>query len=181
MDVEQAVRRIRVIRRFNDTPVSDDDVRAILNAGRRAGSSKNEQRWHFIVVRDRQRLHRLADVGPYAGHLAGANAAIALVTPVVTAAAAAQARSVMWDLGRAAQNMVLVAWERGIGSAPATVYQQDLARDVLGYPAEQHCEYLLSLGYPADPGALTRPPRAGGRQPLAGLVSAETWSQTADL
>jgi nitroreductase len=42
----------------------------------------------------------------------------------------------MWDLGRAAQNMTLAAWELGIGSVPATVYDQPLARELLGYPAD---------------------------------------------
>ena len=69
----------------------------------------------------------------------------------------------MFDLGQAAENMMLAAWELGIGSVPATVYDQDLARRLLGYPADHHCEYLLSFGYPADPADLTPPARAGGR------------------
>ena len=60
---------------------------------------------------------------------------------------------------------MLVAWELGIGSVPATVYEQDLARRLLGYPDDHHCEYLLSFGYPADPNALVRPNKAGGRRP----------------
>ena len=74
--------------------------------------------------------------------------------------------------------MMLAAWELGIGSVPATVYEHDLARELLGYPADQHCEYLLSFGYPADPDDLTRPPKAGGRaaarraRPRGALVGA---------
>ncbi len=68
--------------------------------------------------------------------------------------------SVMFDLGQAADSMMLAAWELGIGSVPATVYDHALARELLGYPADRHCEYLLSFGYPADPADLTRPPRA---------------------
>ena len=81
MEVEEAIRRLRVVRRFSNEPVSDDDVDAILEAGRRTGSSKNSQEWHFIVVRDRDLLADLATVGDYAAHLAGANVAIALLTP----------------------------------------------------------------------------------------------------
>ena len=81
MEVERAVTKLRVVRRFRDQPLSDDDLRAILDAGRRAGSSKNLQRWHFIVIRDRPTLTALAEVGPFAEHLAGGAAAIALVTP----------------------------------------------------------------------------------------------------
>jgi nitroreductase len=172
MDVEQAVATQRVVRRFSERPLSDDELRAILNAGRRAGSSKNLQRWAFIVVRDRDTLARLARVGDYAGHLAGAAVAVALVTPYPSAGGP---HSIMWDLGRAAQNMTLVAWARGIGSVPATVYDQELCRSILGYPPEQHCEYVLSFGHPAEPDALTRPLRGGGRRPLDELVHHERW------
>ena len=75
----------------------------------------------------------------------------------------------MFDLGQAAENMMLAAWELGIGSVPATVYDHELARRLLGYPADQHCEYLLSFGYPADP---VRPDPARSR-PAAACRSAE--------
>ena len=117
MELEDAVSRLHVVRKFSDEPVSDDDEAAILHAGRRAGSSKNLQRWDFVVVRSRETLARLADVGPFARHLAGGALAIALVTPDPRTD---EPLSVMWDLGRAAQSMVLVAWSRGIGSCPAT-------------------------------------------------------------
>jgi len=175
MELDDAVRRVRVVRRFSDELLPDDAVEAILDAGRRAGSSKNLQRWHFIVIRERARLEALAAVGPFAGHIAGANVAVALVTP--DPGAADSPYSVLWDLGRAAQNMVLTAWARGIGSAPATVYDQAVCRTLLRYPGDRHCEYLLSFGFPASPDAITRAPRAGGRHPLSQLVSAETWAQ----
>ena len=82
---------------------------------------------------------------------------------------------VLFDLGQAADSMMLVAWSLGIGSVPATVYEHDQARDLLGYPADQHCEFLISFGYPADPTDLTRPPKAGGRLPLTDLVHEERW------
>ena len=179
MEVERAVRTQRVVRRFREEQLSDADLGAILEAGRRAGSSKNLQRWHYIVVRDRARLAELARVGPFAGHLAGGAAAIALVTP--DPAAADAPLSVTWDLGRAAQNMTLVAWARGVGSVPATVYDHDLCRHILGYPADQHCEYLLNFGYPASPDAQTRPLRKGGRRPLEDLVYFERWGDTAPI
>jgi nitroreductase len=174
VEVEAAVRGLRVVRRFSDEAVGEADVLAVLKAGRRTGSSKNSQQWHFIVVRDRDLLRQLAEVGDYAGHLATANVAIALLTPDPAATGAPY--SVMWDLGRAAQNMVLTAWSRGIGSVPATVYDQELCRRLLGYPHDWHCEFLLSLGHPANAEALTRPLRAGGRRPLAEMVSREKWS-----
>jgi len=168
-----AISTKRAIRRFADRPLEPAHLDRILAAGRRAHSSKNQQRWSFIVVRERAHLLKLSRLGPFAGHLAGAAAGIALVTPDPRAAGAPL--SIMFDLGQAADAMMLAAWELGIGSVPATVYEHDEARALLGYPADHHCELLLSFGYPADPTDLTRPPRAGGRLPMDDLVHQERW------
>ena len=171
MDVAEATRRHRVIRRFADRPLEPDHLTEILDAGRRAGSSKNQQRWAFVVVQDPEHRKELSTVGPFAGHVGGAAAAIALVTPNPRPGP----NSIMWDLGGAAAEMMLRAWSLGIGSCPATVYEQDRARAILGYPDDLWCEYVLSFGYPADPDDLTRAPKPGGRRPLDELVHRERW------
>jgi nitroreductase len=171
--VWDAIRSRRVVRRFADGPLDDEDLDRILRAGRRANSSKNQQRWAFIVCRDRAHLRELGEVGPWAGHLAGAAVGVALVTPAPDRTDAPL--SIMFDLGQAADSMMLAAWELGIGSVPATVYRHDLARQLLGYPEDYHCEFLLSFGYPADPDAMTRPLKKGGRRPLTELVHEERW------
>jgi nitroreductase len=173
VDAWSAIRTKRMVRSFEARPLEAAHLERILDAGRRAGSSKNLQRWDFVVVEDRERLRSLAAVGPFAGHLAGAAVAVALVTP--DPRASATALSVLWDLGLAAENMMLAAWELGVGSCPATVYEPALARDLLGYPADRSCEYLLSFGYPANPDDLTRPPRTGKRRSLADVVHSERW------
>jgi nitroreductase len=169
----EAIDTLRVVREFAPRPLEPWAVERILHAGRRTGSSKNQQRWAFIVCRDRAHLAELATLGPWAGHLAGAAAAVALLMPDPLTADAPL--SITWDLGRAAQSMVLAAWELGIGSVPATVYDHDRARTLLGYPADWHCEFILSFGYPAEPGVLVAPKRAGGRSSLAELVHEERW------
>lgn len=171
--VWRAIAAKRAIRRFAPEPLASEHLERILQAGRHAGSSKNLQRWTFIVCRDRAHLRELSVVGPWAGHLAGAAVAIALVTP--DPAGPDAALSILFDLGQAAANMMLAAWELGIGSVPATVYDHDRARELLGYPADQHCEYLLSFGYPAEAGMLTRPPKPGGRRDLGEMVREERW------
>ncbi|HEY7463726.1 MAG TPA: nitroreductase family protein [Candidatus Limnocylindria bacterium] len=172
METWQAINSIRAVREFSPEPISDAHLTRILNAGRRAGSSKNQQAWAFIVVREREHLRELSAVGRYANHLAGATLAIALVRP---AAELPRLKSILWDLGRAAQNMVLAAWELGIGSVPATVYDHELVSRLLGLPADQVCDYLLSFGHPADPARLNAPNRAGGRVALEEIVHQERW------
>lgn len=172
METWQAIKTVRVVRKFSEEPIADEHLERILNAGRRTGSSKNRQHWAFIVIRGRDHLRALAAVGHYADHLAGATVAIAIVTPDADGHAN---NSVMWDNGRAAQNMVLAAWELGIGSVPATVYDHALASRLLGLPGDRRCDFLLSFGHPADPAKLTAPNRAGGRVALADVVHQERW------
>jgi nitroreductase len=172
METWQAINSTRAVRKFEDRPLEPAHLERILNAGRRSGSSKNQQNWDFVVCTDRAHLQELAAIGPYAGHLAGAAAAVALVTPDPHTSEAPF--SVMWDLGRAAQNMTLAAWELGIGSVPATIDDQPLARKLLGLPDDRWCEFMLSFGYPLDPEALSWPLRKG-RKAIDEVVHRERW------
>ena len=138
MNVYDAVRTKRAIRDFSDQPISNESMTAILNAGRWSGSSKNFQPWHFIVLRQRERLVALSECGQCAGHLAGATVGVALVTGDWM-----ERWPVAFDLGRAAQNMMLVAHEMGIGSVMANIYDIDRANVLLELPARPH----VLLGY----------------------------------
>jgi nitroreductase len=173
MNTWDAVRTKRAVREFTDRPIAPEDLERIVRAGTRAHSAKNQQRWGFVVVRDRSNLEALGKSGPYAGHVAGATVAIALVTP--DPRGPGQSLSVTWDLGGAAAQMMLVGWELGIGSCPATVYEQALVKERLGLADGMWCEYILSFGYPKDPDKLTAPNRPGGRRPLDEVVFQERW------
>jgi len=173
VEVSQAIRLKRAIRRFASEPLPEQALRAILNAGRRAQSAKNRQAWHFIVIRDRETLAALAKLGTYAGHLSGAAAAIGILTPNPD-----ERWSIMFDAGQAAAYMQLAAWELGIGSCPATIYLPEEARRLLGLPEDLHLRVMFSFGYPADPAELTAPPERGGRKPLAQVVSYERWQDS---
>jgi nitroreductase len=173
MELADAIAGYRAVRQFDGRPLEDAHLDAILQAGRRAPSSKNTQRWGFIVVTERNALERLSKVGDYAGHLGGAAAGIALVVPETSAPEAA-----IWvalDAGQAAQNMLLTAWSLSVGGVHAAVYDQGMARELLGYPADSRCDLILSFGYPADPSLLSTPARPGGRRPLSEVVHRERW------
>jgi nitroreductase len=170
MDVSQAILTKRAVRQFSDQPIARDDLHAILNAGRRAQSSKNTQPWQFVAVTDKAILKQLSVLGQYAGHLAGAAAGIAILTPDPT-----KNWSIPFDAGQAAAYMQLEAWGRGIGSVPATMYEPDAARQVLGAPAEWHVHMIFSFGYPSNPEDLSRPPKKGGRAPLEEVIHWDKW------
>jgi nitroreductase len=170
MNVSEAIRTKRAIRKFQDKPLPDDVIYAILNAGRRAQSSKNEQAWQFIVIRDKSILKALSKCGTYAGHLAGAALGVAILTPDPTAKF-----QTMFDAGQAAAYMQLAAWELGVGSAPASIYEGEKAREILGFPPEWHLRIALSLGYPLEEEKLSAPPKKGGRRSLEEIVHWERW------
>jgi nitroreductase len=168
MEVFDAISTRRAVRRFADRAIPEDALERIVEAGRLAPSSMNEQRWAFIVCTDRAQLEALSHVGVYADHLAGAAAAIALVTPEPREEW--ERESIAFDLGQCAENLMLAAWDLGIGAVHASVYDESLARQLLGYPAGMRCDYVMSFGYPASP---PRPP--GDRRPLGELVHRERW------
>ncbi|MGH2627134.1 MAG: nitroreductase family protein [Anaerolineales bacterium] len=170
MDVVDAIRTKRAVREYSAEPLPDDVVLQVLNAGRRAQSSKNTQPWTFVVVRDRARLADLARLGTYAGHLAGAAMAVVLVSPDP-----APRPTILFDLGQAAAYMQLAAWELGVGSCLASVYEPDKAAELLGLPPDRQARLALSFGRPADPSLLHGAPRRGGRRPLAETVHWERW------
>ena len=163
--VRDAIRTLRSVRQFKPDPLPDDVLRAILDAGKQAQSSKNSQPWQFVVVRERATLRALSECGQFAGHLAGAAAGVALVAP----------REDFWDtfdLGQAATSMALAAWDLGVGCFIAAMWDPDKARDVLGIPDDQHFRVALSFGYPADD---WQPAKMGGRKPLDDIVRWERW------
>jgi nitroreductase len=171
MNVLDAIRTKRAIRRFAPTPLPDEAVRAILNAGRRAQSSKNTQPWQFVAVTDRGTLERLSHTGDFASHLAGAALGVVLAAPDEPE----RREWLMFDLGQAAAYMQLAAWEQGIGSALATIYHPDQAQAILGVPGGWRCDVALSFGYPADQRDLSADPRPGGRKPLDEMVHRDRW------
>jgi nitroreductase len=164
MNTWDAIRTRRNVRRFADRPIPAEDLDRIVAAAALAPSSMNEQRWAFVVCRDRKRLEELARSGDYADHVAGAAAAIAFLTPRVDEVG--ERESVAFDLGQAVENAMLAAWELGIGSCHASVYDEPLVRAALGYPSAMTCDLIVSFGYPEDPGTLAPPGSRGGRKRL---------------
>jgi nitroreductase len=155
------IRTKRAVREFKDERVPEEIVREILEAGRLAQSSKNDQPWHFIVVRDRDTLRRLSTCGRYAGHLAGADFAVAIVIQP----------GYDFDMGQAAAYMQLAAWDRGVGSCLASMWEPDRAKEILGVPAHLQFDTALSFGYPAK-----KPGKIKDRRPLEEIVFFDRWN-----
>jgi nitroreductase len=170
MDVSTAIRYKRAVRQFSDKPLAETEILTILNAGRRAQSSKNTQPWHFIAITDKVTLQSLAECGVYAGHLAGAALGVAFVHPDP-----GEKFQIMFDIGQSAAYMQLAAWELGIGSCLASIYEPDKARGVLGIPQDLYLYIAISFGYPRDQEVLVNRPKIGGRRLLGEIVHWNKW------
>ena len=173
MQVQEAIRLKRAIRSFRPEPLPSAVIDAILDAGRRAQSAKNRQVWHFLAITERDTLESLSKLGHFAGHLAGAALGVCILTPDP-----AQRWSILFDAGQAAAYMQLAAWELGVGSCLATIYEPDAARQLLEFPDDWYLHAAISFGYPQDPEELSRSPRAGGRSEPQDVISFNRWGGT---
>jgi nitroreductase len=171
METWDALRARRNVRAFTQQPIGSDDLDRILEAGRRAPSAGNWQPWDFVVVTDRAQLQRLSGVWRGAGHVAGAAAAIAIVAPLPQDAR--RANLLQYDLGQATMAIAVTAADLGLGTGHAAAEDQELARDVLGFPDDRFLAYMLSVGYPADrPLRVTERP---DRRPFDEVVHIGRW------
>jgi nitroreductase len=161
-DVYNHILGLRAIRDFEDKPLADEDLAAILEAARWTGSSKNRQDWSFIVVTG-ERLEGLADCGDYTDPVRHSAATLVLVK---------EEGGNMFDIGRVAQNIMLAAKALGVASCPVTLHRHAEARRFLGAPAGTETRYAVALGY-RSPDARAR--RYGGRRPVEDLVSYQTY------
>jgi nitroreductase len=171
METWDAIRSRRNVRSFAGRPIADVQLDQILEAGRRTPSSQNWQPWDFILVRQPAQLEKLAQVWRGAGHVAHAAAAIALIAPLPQDDR--QQRLIRYDLGQATMSIMLAAAGLGIGTAHASVGDQEMARGLLGFPEDRFCAYLISLGYPA--GRPLSPIKNPDRRPFDEVVHRDRW------
>jgi nitroreductase len=135
VDPYLAIASKRDERDYAETPVPAEVRQRILDAGRLTGSSKNRQRWEFLVVSGEAR-DRLAE----AVHAPENVQTAALVVAVVGEASG-------FDTGRCVQNMMLAAWGDEVVSCPNGVRDPDAAAEICGGEVRA----ILSFGYPARP------------------------------
>jgi nitroreductase len=133
MDTFLAIASRREVREYADKPIPEEIVHRILDAGRLAGSSRNTQQWEFVVVHDRNRLSEFV----YApANVLGSQLAVAITGSAFP-----------FDKARAAQNMMLAAWNEGVGSCPNGISDAEGAEQIVGGPVG----IVLTFGYPARP------------------------------
>jgi nitroreductase len=159
-DPYDLILKLRAVREYQSRPLAEADLAAILEAARWTGSSKNRQDWSFIVVTG-ERLQGLAEHGDFTDPVRRSAATIVLVR---------EEGGNLFDIGRAAQNIMLAAKTLGVASCPITLHRPAEARRFLDAPDGVETRYAVALGYPADH---ITPSRFGGRKPAPEVVRLE--------
>jgi nitroreductase len=157
-DIYDFILGLRAIRDYTEAPVTRADLDRILQAARWTGSSKNTQNWSFLVLTEKAKLDRLAEGGNFTTPLRNATAAIVLVQ---------EPDGYEFDIGRAAQNIMLAAKAIGVASCPITLHKPEAIADLVELESGQTARYAVALGYPSDD---AEPRNFGGRKDTERLV-----------
>jgi nitroreductase len=167
VDTLLAIASRRDQRRYHSDPLPDDVATRILDAGRLSGSASNRQPWTFMLVEARDRVEALAGCVFAPDNVLGAGLVVAVVV--------GGKGPVSFDAGRAAQNMLLAAWNEGIASCPNGLADRDGAHAALELGEDESPVIVLTFGLPEkrrDPESRTVEEWSAraNRRPLADVV-----------
>jgi len=166
--------RTRQMREFTDEPLTDGELEAITEVARWSGSSKNEQPWRFIVIRDVDTIRKIAEAGlPQTRSLRTAMGAVAIVLPDEPGRQLSRA----YDDGRAAERMLIAASMLGLGGGIAWIRSdvRDVVRDLLGLPPDRFVRTIVALGHPTEAARRPKSAPGKGRLPREELIFEEHW------
>ena len=154
MELTDIFHKRRSTRDFSTTPVPRETLLQLVDVVRHSPSGTNKCPWHFVIVTERDTLHRLSQTHPHCRWLNSAKAGIAIVAdPAIT-------RYWLEDCCIVAYSIWLAATAQGLGVAWAAMYQSDntlesarrqsFVREVLSVPNGFHVPVVLGIGYPKD-------------------------------
>jgi nitroreductase len=184
MDVFEAIRTRRSVRRFRDQVVEDEKIQTILESVRHSPSWANLQCWRFVVVKDRSTREKISELSyvesffaPLSYKTNPARKGLAEAPVILVACADPSQSGTLWDqpyymtdIGIAAQTLMLSARALGLGTVFVGVFEEKQLRGLLNIPQNIRIVGLFPLGYPLEEKA-SGPPR----KPLTEIVFEEKW------
>lgn len=154
MNILDLLRERRTIRRFEQRPVPDADIRTILDCARHSSCAANMQRLRYAVVRTPETVKALFDttawgamVRPRRTPVWGESAPpcfLAVISPTENPLA------VEADAGAAIQTIEYAAWSLKLGCCWIGSFDRERCHDLLKLPGDRRILYLVALGYPAE-------------------------------
>jgi nitroreductase len=150
MELWEAIKGRRSVRSFQDRPVERELLERLVEAGIWAPSGGNAQTWHFVVITDPEQLRRIRTVSP--GMLGNPPAAIAVCQDLVAArekGGELGASLAVMDAAMAVQNILLAAYDAGLGTCVIASFHKGAVSRILGLPEGMEPVLLVSVGWPA--------------------------------
>jgi nitroreductase len=148
VEVLEAIKSRRSIRKFRPEPVPQELLNKILEVGRLAPSAKNQQPWNFIILKDHKHRKRIAENTAENGDfLAEAAVGIAVVVDPAISAHCVEDGSITSNL------MILTAHSLGLGTcwigAYGSEYEENV-KELMKIPNEKRLLSIIALGYPNE-------------------------------
>ena len=155
MGIYETLLKRRTIRRFKSKAIPYEILEKCVNAARLAPSARNQQSLEFVIIDDAQLLGKVFDTLRFAGSIRPAGypppeqRAMAYII-ILSRNEIALKAWVKCDVGFAAENMVLVAIEEGVGSCCVGLIKTRELGQILNIPDDYAIELVLALGYPDE-------------------------------
>lgn len=148
MELQDIIRGRRSIRSYEDTPIDSQVLVELVEAGVWAPTGGNLQAWRFVIVTDKPVMKKVKMVSP--GLLGDPPAAIAIcqdMDEVETRGGKLGMEIIQMDTAMCAQNIMLSAYERGLGTCAVASFHRNGVHKILGLPERIVPQLLVSVGY----------------------------------
>lgn len=169
MDIYDAIKKRKSIRKYKPKEVEEDKLLRILEAARLAPSASNRQEWRFVVVRNRKTREKLKEAAKNQSFVAQASVVIACCAETDEHRMTCGQLCYPIDVAVAIEHMALAAVAEGLGTCWIGAFYEDKVKEILNIPQEIKVVELLALGYPAEDPA----PRE--KHPLERILKREIW------
>ncbi|KXA95620.1 hypothetical protein AKJ65_01385 [candidate division MSBL1 archaeon SCGC-AAA259E19] len=151
--VLEAIKNRRTVPKFKESPVEEEKVNKILEAGRWAPSWHNRQPWKFLVIEDEEIKEQISEVVPNVFKSEIVDAPLAIVVCVDPEL---EPYHYLEDGAVATQNMALAAQSLGLGSIWIGVFnlegekesREAMIKDILDVPSSWRVISVLPIGVP---------------------------------
>jgi len=145
VNLTEAIRTRRSVRKFSDKKVPDELVKEIIQDGLYAPTSCNQQLWYFVIIKDEIVKERLIAEAYSSTLIRRAPVILVAMYDSWNYKESIQASSM------AVLNILLSATDKGLGSLAMNSYGADRkVKKVLGIPEEYQICCFVCLGYPNE-------------------------------
>ena len=150
MDVLEAIRKRKSVRKYRNKKVEEEKLFAVLEAARLAPSASNRQEWRFIIVRDQVSKKKLAEAANNQSFIAEASIVIAACAETDEHVMSCGQACYPIDVAIALDHITLAAVELGLGTCWIGAFDEKKVKQILEIPSEIRVVALMPLGYPYD-------------------------------